>query len=341
MTGLKPLREQVVVVMGASTGIGRETARRLAAAGASVVVAARSVPALTSLVDELTRSGGRAVAVPAEVADFAQVRAVADRAVAEYGRLDTWVHLPGNAVYARVEDTTPEEFRRVVEVTLLGQVHGALAALPHLRREGRGALVHVTSVVARRAFPLQAAYSAAKHGAEGFLEALRVELAHDGVPIRVTNVMPAAINTPFFDKARTRLGVKPAAVPPVYAPRVVADAILYAAEHGPRDLVVGGGATALMTVQALSPRLVDAVLSRIGFAVQATDEPRTDADPDALFEPMADDERVEDGFGLIAFERSASTWLATHPPVRAGLAAAALAGAAGAAAAGLRARNRR
>jgi NAD(P)-dependent dehydrogenase (short-subunit alcohol dehydrogenase family) len=335
---LKPLREQVVVVMGASSGIGREAAGRFAAEGAAVVLSGRSLPALASLADELTAAGGRAVAVPAEVTDPAQVRAVADRAVAEFGRLDTWVHLPGVSVYAPVEDISPEEFRRVVDVTLLGQVYGAMAALPHLRREGRGALVHVTSVVARRAFPLQSAYSAAKRGVEGFLESLRVELAHDGVPIRVTNVMPAAINTPFFDKARTRLGVKPAAVPPVYAPKVVADAILFAAEHGPRDIVAGGGAKAIMAAQALSPRLVDAFLARTGYNVQHTDEPKTEDEPDALFTPVETDRRVEDGFDAITFDRSLGTWLATHPPVRAGLTVAALAGAA---AAGLRLRGRR
>jgi short-subunit dehydrogenase len=130
-----------------------------------------------------------------------------------------------------------------------------MVALPHLKREGRGALVHVSSMGARRSIPLQSAYCASKHGIDGFLESLRVEMEHEGLPIGVTNVLPATINTPLFDKARTKLGVKPVAPPPIYQPRIVADAILHAAEHPVRDLVVGGAAKALLTSQAISPRL--------------------------------------------------------------------------------------
>jgi NAD(P)-dependent dehydrogenase (short-subunit alcohol dehydrogenase family) len=323
MVKLKPVGDQVVVVMGASSGIGREAARRFAARGAKLVVSARTASALASLAGEIRRHGGQVVAVPAEVSDFAQVRAVADAAVTAYGRLDTWVQLPAVAVYARFDEHTPEEFKRVLEVSLLGQVHGAMAALPHLKREGRGALVHVTSAIARRAFPLQSAYAAAKRGTEGFLEALRVELRHDGVPIRVTNVMPATINTPFFDKARTKLGVKPTGPPPFYQPSVVAGALLHAAEHGPRDLVVGGAARALIAGQALSPWCMDAVLARVGFAVQRTREPKTGGD--ALFEPVEGLDRAEDGFGRLALRRSAYTWAVTHRTAAAGLALAGVA----------------
>src|SRR3712207_1549880 len=216
--------------MGASSGIGREAALRFAERGAKVVVAARSEGGLDSLVGEIRRRGGEATAVVADVTEFDQVGAVANTAVAEYGRLDTWVHLAAVSIFAPFDETTPEEFRRVIEIDLLGQAHGAMAALPHLKREGRGALVHVTSVVGRRAVPLQGAYCAAQHGVAGLLETLRVERRPERWPIGVTNVMPAAINTPFFDKARTRLGVKPKGFPPLYAPRVVAGAILYAAE---------------------------------------------------------------------------------------------------------------
>lgn len=320
MARLKPVADQSVVVMGASSGIGREAARRFAAAGARVVASARTASALASLADEITAAGGQVVTVPAEVTDFHQVRAVADAAVAAWGRLDTWVHLPAASVYARFEEQTPEEFKRVLEVSLLGQVHGAMAALPHLRREGRGALVHVTSAIARRAFPLQSAYSAAKRGTEGFLEALRVELRHERVPIRVTNVMPASVNTPFFDKARSRLGVKPMGPPPLYQPSLVADALLYAAQHGPRDLVVGGAARALLAGQALSPWALDLLLARVGFAVQRSRQPPSDRD--ALFEPVEGLDRAEGGFGHLAFRRSASTWVATHPTASTGLALA-------------------
>ncbi len=206
---LKPLREQVVVVMGASSGIGREAALRFAGRGAKVVVSARGEPGLRSLVEEIREGGGEAAAVVADAAEFEQVESVADRAAEEYGRLDTWVHVAGVGLFAAFEDTTPEEFRRVIDVNLMGQVHGAMAALPHIKREGRGALVHISSMGAKRSVPLQSAYCASKHGMEGFLEALRVELRHEGLPIEVTSIQPATTNTPFFDKARTKLGVKP------------------------------------------------------------------------------------------------------------------------------------
>jgi NAD(P)-dependent dehydrogenase (short-subunit alcohol dehydrogenase family) len=332
---LKPVEDQVVALMGASSGIGRETALRFAQRGAKVVVSARGEEGLGSLVEEIRGRGGEATAVVADVTDFGQVEAVAGRAAGTYGRLDTWVHLAGVSVFAPFDQTTPEEFRRVVEIDLIGQAHGAMAALPHLKREGRGALVHVTSVVARRAVPLQSAYCAAKHGADGLLESLRVELRHQGWPIGVTNVMPAAINTPFFDKARTRLGVKPKGFPPLYAPGVVADAILYAAEKAPRDVVAGGAGKGMILGQRLSPRILDAVMVRGGFGTQMTDDPKSAADPDGLFGPMPGQTRTDGDFEGQTLRRSLLTWLDTHPAVKGG----AVAGAALATAALLRARS--
>lgn len=235
---LKPLSEQVVVVFGASSGIGRVTAVRALERGALVVAAARGAEALGTLAGAVSHPDRLAV-VTAEAAHPEQVRAVADRAVERFGRIDTWAHVAGVGEFARFEDHTPEEFRRVVEVDLLGPAYGAMAALPHLRREGRGALVVVSSEVARRSLPLAAAYCAAKHGVHGFLEALRVELRHENAPVSVTEILPGTIATPFFEHARTRLGVRPSGPPPVYAPERVADAILRAAEHPTRDVVVG------------------------------------------------------------------------------------------------------
>jgi len=211
---LKPIENQVVVVMGASSGIGRDTALRFASNGANVVVSARSEEGLRSLVKQIRGEGGEATAVTADVAEFDQVEAVAQKTVEQYGRLDTWVHLAAVGLFAPFDQTRPEEFRRVVEVDLMSQVYGAMPALPRIKREGRGALVHVSSVVGKRSVPLQSAYCASKHGVDGFLESLRVELMHEGWKnIGVTNVMPAAINTPFFTKARTKLGVKPKGFP--------------------------------------------------------------------------------------------------------------------------------
>src|SRR5215204_4116118 len=249
MMQLKPVEEQVVVVMGASSGIGRDTALRFANRGAKVVLSARGEKGLNSLVEEIRHDGGQAVAVPADVAEFARVKEVADRAVEKYGRLDTWVHLAAVGLYATFEQTTPEEFQQVVDVNLMGQVYGAMAALPHIKREGRGALIHISSLEAKRSFPYHSAYAAAKHGIDGFLEALRVELKHEGWPISVTQVMPGTINTPFFDKGRTKLGVKPVGIPPIYEPETVSNIILYAAENRARDLVSGGAAQALIINQ--------------------------------------------------------------------------------------------
>jgi NAD(P)-dependent dehydrogenase (short-subunit alcohol dehydrogenase family) len=316
---LKPVGEQVVVMMGTSSGIGRESALRFARKGAKVVASARGEEGLDSLVQEIRDTGGEAIAVPADTSEFDQVKAVADRAVEEYGRLDTWVHLAAVGLFATFEQTTPEEFRRVIDVNLMGQVYGAMAALPHLKREGRGALIHISSVEAKRSFPFHSAYGASKHGIDGFLEALRVELKHEGWPISVTQVMPGTINTPFFDKGRTKLGVKPVGVPPIYEPETVANLILYAAENPTRDLVSGGAAQALIVNQRHSPRMLDAILAmRAGFSPQKTDEPRSEEDPDNLYAPIQGHDTAKNGFR--ALSRSLYNWLEMHPVVRRGAA---------------------
>ncbi len=314
---LKPVREQVVVVMGASSGIGRETALRFSKRGAKVVVAARSEAGLRSLEHEIRGLGGEARAVIAEVSEFEQVEAVAQIAVEEYARLDTWVHLAAAGLFAPFDQIQPEEFRRVVEVDLMGQVYGAMAALPRIKHEGRGALVHVSSVVGKRSVPLQSAYCASKHGVDGFLESLRVELLQEGWnSIGITNVMPAAINTPFFAKARTKLGVKPKGFPPIYQPGVVADAILYSAEKAPREIVAGGAGKGMLLTQRLSPHVMDALMVRGGFGSQMTDEPKFTADPDGLFATMEGQDRAEGDFSQQAMPRSYLTWLDTHPALK-------------------------
>jgi NAD(P)-dependent dehydrogenase (short-subunit alcohol dehydrogenase family) len=322
---LKPISEQVVVVFGASSGIGRETALRFARQGAIVVAAARGEEGLNSLVEEIQQSGGRATAVPAEAADFAQVQAVADTAVRLYGRIDTWVHVAAVSIYATFEETTPEEFRRIVDVNLLGQVYGAMAALPALRCAGQGALIHISSVEAMRPLPYQSAYAASKHGVHGLLQTLRMELRHEKLPIHVTEIMPASINTPLFNKARTKLGVKPMGIPPVYPPSLVADAILYAAEHPVREIVVGGAGKMMLYHQRISPRLTDLLMEAVGFKGQKTREPKSAEAPNNLFSPLSGYDRVEGDFGgqakvTGALERSPAVRIAV-----AGLAAGTLA----------------
>jgi NAD(P)-dependent dehydrogenase (short-subunit alcohol dehydrogenase family) len=312
---LKPVREQVVVVMGASSGIGRATAVRLGKEGAKVVVAARREAGLRSLVEEIEADGGQACAEVADVTDPAQMQRVAQRAVTEYGRLDTWVHAAAVLLVAPFERTTPEEFQRVIDVNLMGQVHGAMAALPHLREQG-GALIHISSMGAKRGVPLQTAYCASKHGIDGFVETLRTELRREELPISVTNIMPATINTPLFDQARTKVGVKPVAPPPIYQPGVVVDAILYAAEHPVRDMVVGGSAKALILGEKVAPRLIDALMVRFGFQAHDTGQPKPADAPDNLFAPLDGYTTARNGFDGSAWSHSIYTALQRQPLVR-------------------------
>jgi NAD(P)-dependent dehydrogenase (short-subunit alcohol dehydrogenase family) len=310
---LKPIVAQVVVVVGASSGIGRITALKFAQQGAKVVVSARSESGLLSLVEEIRQSGGDATAVVADVSALEQVQAIADKAIAAYGRIDTWVHAAAVSVFSLFEQLTPEEFKRIIDVNLMGQVYGAMVALPFLRREGRGALIHISSVEGRRGLPYQSAYSASKHGMEGFLEALRVELQHEKIPISVTSIKPAVINTPFYNKGKSKLGVKPTGVPPYYDPGLVADAILHVAEHPTRDFIVGDVGRVLDVMQRVSPGLVDALLVAIGFRFQKTEEPRSPDAPNNLYEPVPEYDRVEGDFSHLIVP-SVTDWVDRHLP---------------------------
>jgi NAD(P)-dependent dehydrogenase (short-subunit alcohol dehydrogenase family) len=312
---LKPIADQVVAVVGASSGLGRETAVQFAKKQAKVVVSGRSEAKIALLVDEIRSFQGEVTPVIADVAEFDQVKAIADKAVEVYGRLDTWVHVPGTAVFALFEETKPEEFKRVIEVNLLGQVYGAMAALPHLKREGRGALIHISSIEGIRSLPLQSSYGSAKHGIEGFLESLRVELQHEGIPISVTSIKPSVLNTPFWNNAMTRLGVQPAGIPPYYDPRLVVDAILYTATHPTRDFFVGDSARVLDFLQKLSPSLVDALLVQIGFPLQQTDKPKSELDSNNLYEPVLTDTRVDGDFTKMVLP-SLLDWVDKNPALK-------------------------
>jgi NAD(P)-dependent dehydrogenase (short-subunit alcohol dehydrogenase family) len=322
---LKPIEKQVVVVVGASSGIGRETALRFAQRGAKVVVSARSEPGLSSLVEEIRQSRGEAISITADVSIFEQVQAIADKAIATYGRIDTWVHAPATSVFAMFDEITPEEFKRVVDVTLMGQVYGAMVALPYLKQEGQGALIHVSSMEGRRALPLQSAYSAAKHGVEGFIESMRVELEHQNLPISVTSIKPAVINTPFYNNVCSKLGVKPTGIPPYYQPSLVADAILYASEHPVRDYIVGDVGRILDVLQRLSPSLVDSLLLLAGFPLQKTDEVKAEYAPDNLYEPLPQHDRVKGDFDHLTVP-SVTDWIELHPNLKKGLVVSSIAG---------------
>jgi NAD(P)-dependent dehydrogenase (short-subunit alcohol dehydrogenase family) len=283
---LKPLDEQVVVLIGASSGIGRQAALDFAAKGAKIVAVARDEQGLRSLAEFIEAAGGEIAMAVADTANYEQLKSVAEMAERTFGRIDTWVHLAAVSLYATFEQTTPEEWRRILDVNLNGQAYGAMVALPCLRRAGGGALIHISSVEARRALPYQSAYAASKHGLSGMLDALRLELQHEKVPISVTEILPASVNTPFFDKARTKLGVRPTGVKPMYDPRAVSDAILHAAVHPVREFFVGGAGKLLQWTQDLAPGLADKMLLRVAFQGQRTDEPKSADAPHNLYEPL-------------------------------------------------------
>jgi NAD(P)-dependent dehydrogenase (short-subunit alcohol dehydrogenase family) len=305
---LKPIHDQVVAVVGASSGIGRDVALKFAQQGAKVVISARSQPGLNSLLAAIEKSGGEAISIPADVAEFNQVKAVADATVERFGRLDTWVHLAATGLFSTFDQITPEEFKRVIDVNLMGQVYGAMAALSYLKQEGRGSLIHVTSMEARRSLPFQSPYSASKHGVTGFLDALRLELQHQGYHINVANILPSVINTPFYDKGKTKLGVKPTGLPPYYQPDIVSQAILHAATHPTRDAIVGDVGRALDVLQRLSPQLVDTILLLIGFQGQKTHDIKGENAPNNLYEPTYEYDTVQGDFGKLVIP-SLSDWL--------------------------------
>jgi short-subunit dehydrogenase len=308
------LNQQVVVITGASQGIGRETALQLAERGASVVVAARNEEALAELVRQVERIGGQAEAVVTDVADADQVERLAQRAVERFGRIDTWVNNAAVSIYAPVENVEPEEMERLIRVNLLGQMYGSRAAIPHMRRQGGGTIVNVGSALSDRAVPLQSAYVASKHGVAGFSEALRLEMIEEGTGIDVVLIMPSSMNTPLFNFARSKIGVQPMPVPPVYEPRVVAEAILHAAEHGGREVVVGGWGKMLTVAQWLSPSLLDRYMLQGARAWKQQQTARPDDARDNLFEASTGPGATTGDFGRDSKATSLyTTHLELHP----------------------------
>jgi short-subunit dehydrogenase len=283
---LLPLNEQVMVITGASSGIGLVTAKQAAAGGARVVLAARNQRDLEQAVNDIRRQGGRAIHVVADVAEPEQVEQIADAAVGEYGRIDSWVNNAAVSMYGRVMELTLDDMRRQMDVNYWGQVYGSRVAVRHMRQRG-GALINVASALADRAIPLQANYCAAKHALKAFTEGLRMELEDEGVPISITLVKPASVDTPFFEKAKTYLGVEPQPVPPVYAPEVVAEVILHAAQHPLRELIAGGSGAKLSAARFL-PRLADLYMERWTFDSQGTQTP-VNGRPHNLYEAVASD----------------------------------------------------
>jgi short-subunit dehydrogenase len=325
---LKKLSEQVVVITGASSGIGLVTARQAARRGAKLVLAARAEDALRLLAEEINAQGGEAVYVAADVGREADVRRIAEEALARFGRVDTWVNNAGVSIYGKILDTPVEDMRRLYETNFWGVVYGSLVAAEVLRRRG-GALINVGSTVSDRAIPLQGVYSSSKHAVKGFTDALRMELEEEGAPVSVTLIKPAAIDTPYTKHAKNFLEKEPAVPPPVYAPEVVAEAILHCAETPERDVFAGGGGKAMSLMDKYTPRLGDKMMETFMFDAQKQDEPARPRGDAGLYEASGE-LKERSGDPMYVSESSLYTKASLHPLLTgaliagAGLAAAAL-----------------
>jgi NAD(P)-dependent dehydrogenase (short-subunit alcohol dehydrogenase family) len=316
-------KTEVVVVTGASAGVGRAAVREFARHGAWVGLIARGSDGLEGARREVEKHGGRALAIPTDVADAKQVEVAAEKIEAELGPIDIWVNNAMVSVFSPIKEMTPEEFARVTEVTYLGYVYGSLAALKRMLPRDRGTIVHVGSALAYRSIPLQAAYCAAKHAVLGFHAALRTELLHDRSNVHTTMVQMPALNTPQFGWVKSRLPHKAQPVPPIYQPEVAARAIYYAAHHPERrEYYAAWSVIKAIFGNKLVPSYADRYLAKMGYESQQHDGPEDPHRPNNLWEPLPGDHGAHGAFDSRAQESSLELWLETHPKLLIAAAAA-------------------
>jgi short-subunit dehydrogenase len=308
---LRKLEEQVIVITGASSGIGLVTARMAARRGARLVLVARSEEALRQLTDEIIGAGGDAIYVVADVGLEGDVQRVADTAVRHFGGFNTWVNNAGVSIYGKLLEIPTEDQRRLFDTNFWGVVYGSLAAARHLRGRG-GAIINVGSTLSDRAIPIQGTYSASKHAVKGFTDALRMELETEGAPVSVTLIKPGAIDTPYPHHAKNYMEAEPTVPPPVYAPEVVAEAILYCAEHPERDVFAGGGGKAISMSEKYAPRLTDKVMEWTMTRMQKGDEPPRPLEDNGLDKASGELKERGGGHAYVA-ETSLYTKASLHP----------------------------
>ena len=322
---------QVVVVTGASGGIGRATAVAFAERGAKVVLLARGTAGLDGAADDVRAAGGTPLAIPTDVSEYAQIESATEKAEQEFGPIDVWVNVAFTSVFAPFDQIAPDEFKRVTEVNYLGYVYATMTALKRMRRRNTGTIVQVGSALAYRGIPLQSAYCGSKHAVQGFHESLRCELLHEHSGIAVTMVQMPAVNTPQFSWVLSRLPKHPQPVPPIYQPEVAARAVVYAADHPRRrEYWVGASTVATLAANAIAPGLLDRYLGRTGFESQQTDQPQQPDAPRNLWEPADGADGHDFGahgiFDDSAHANSPQLWASQHHGLLGGLAAAGVAG---------------
>jgi short-subunit dehydrogenase len=308
---LKPISQQVIVITGATSGIGLATARLAAEQGAKLVLAARGEDALRRLSDRIRTTGGEAVFAAVDVGQPEAATELAGLARETYGGFDTWVNNAGVSIYGRLEDVPVEDMRRLFDTNFWGVVYGSLEAVKHLNERG-GALINVGSVISDRAVPLQGSYSASKAAVKGFTDSLRMELEHEGAPVSVTLVKPGPIDTPYLHHARNYMDAEPTHVPPVYSPESVGKAILHAAAHPMRDVFVGGAAKGMSYFGLRSPKLTDKAMEQIFFEGSKSDEPTHLREENNLDQSMGNLQE-RGGYDGHVMEMSVYTEATTHP----------------------------
>jgi short-subunit dehydrogenase len=305
------LRDKVVVVTGASSGVGRAIARAAGAEGAKVALIARGIDGLEAAAREIEEAGGESLVLPLDLSDPVAVERAAAHAVAEWGCIDVWVNDAMVSVFAPITETTPDEFRRVMEVNYLGTVHGTMAALRHMLPRDSGVIVQIGSALAYRSIPLQSAYCASKAAMRGFTDSLRCELLHAKSRVAVTMLQLPAVNTPQFDVVRNKLGKHGRPVPPIYQPEVIARAFLHAVERPSRELWIGWSTIKAIIGQRVFPGILDRYLAKMAWDAQTTDRlPPTGTDN--LSAPLPGDRGAHGPFDDEARSRSVELWLRTH-----------------------------
>jgi len=303
---------EVVVITGASAGVGRATTRKFARLGARIALLARGTDGLEVAQREVEELGGTAIVVPVDVANAEQVEAAAARVEIDLGKIDIWINNAMASVFSPIKKMTPEEFRRVTEVTYLGCVYGTLAALKRMLPRDHGTIVQVGSALAYRGIPLQSAYCAAKHAIQGFCDSLRCELLHDKSGVRLTMVQLPALNTPQFGWVKSRLPRKAQPVPPIFQPEVAAEAIYFAAHNPRREFYIGLPSVKAIVANKIAPGLLDHYLARTGYDSQQYDGPEDHNRPDNLWQPVPGDHGAHGAFDARESNWSPQLWTSEH-----------------------------